>query len=125
MEHLDPLVRSAWELATQEAVFAHYLDGGYSPDITQNAHTIAEDLKSKHCLNGQFSRCNSPLTCLHSLGPPIRVPLTPPPLRSRLALTFTIEQPPPFPIDSLRVPYLNTVPYQSRLSDVILRSCSV
>ena len=60
MENLDPLVRSAWELATQEVVFAHYLDGGYSPDIAQNVHTIAEDLKSKHHLNCQFSRHNSP-----------------------------------------------------------------
>ena len=67
----------------------------------------------------------SMVTCLHSLGPLIRVPLTPPPLHSRLALTFTIEQPPPFPINSLRAPYLDTVPYQSRLSDVILQSYSV
>ena len=47
MENLDPQVRSAWELKTQEAIFVHYLDGGYNPDVTQNVHTIAEDLKSK------------------------------------------------------------------------------
>ena len=66
-----------------------------------------------------------PMTCLHLLGPLIQVLLSPPPLCSRIALNFMIEQPPLFPIDSLRVSYLDTVPYQSRLSDVILRSCSV
>ena len=66
-----------------------------------------------------------PLTCLHSLGPPIRVPLTLPSLRSHVALTFTIERLTPFPINSRPVPYSYTVPYQSRLSDIILRSCSV
>ena len=66
-----------------------------------------------------------PLTCLHLVRPPIRVLLIPPPLRPSIAPAFTIERSTPFPIDSLRVPYLDTVPYQSRLSDVILRSCSV
>ena len=31
------------------------------------------------------------LTYPHSLGPPIQAPLIPPPLRSSVALTFTIE----------------------------------
>ena len=40
------------------------------------------------------------VTCLHSLGPLIRAPLIPPPLRSSIALTFTIKRLTPFPIDS-------------------------
>ena len=51
MENLDPQVRSTWELEAQGVVFVHYLDSGYNPDITQNVHTIAEDLKSKHDQN--------------------------------------------------------------------------
>ena len=45
------------------------------------------------------------VTCLHSLGPPIQVPLIPPPLRPSIALTFTIERFTLFPIDSRSVPY--------------------
>ena len=60
MENLDPLVRSAWELEVQEAVFVHYLDGGYNLDIAQNVHTIAEDLKSKHHPSSQPLGHDSP-----------------------------------------------------------------
>ena len=82
------------------------------------------------CHTGGWDTCHTgeagdTLTCLHLLRLLIQVPLIPPPLRVSVALTVTIEQSPPFPINSLRVPYLDTVPYQSRLSDVILRSCSI
>lgn len=46
-ENLDRQVREAWERRAQEAVFVYYMDGGYSPNIAQNVHAIAEDLKSK------------------------------------------------------------------------------
>ena len=45
--NLDLQVREAWESQAQEAVFVHYLDGGYSPNIAQNVHVIAEDLKGE------------------------------------------------------------------------------
>ena len=48
MENLNPIVCSAWKQEAPEAVFIHYLDGGYNLDIAQNMHIIAEDLKSKH-----------------------------------------------------------------------------
>ena len=48
MENLNPVVCSTWEQEAPEVVFIHYLDGGYNPDIAQNVHIIAEDLKSKH-----------------------------------------------------------------------------
>lgn len=47
LENLDPLVRAAWESRADDAVFVHYLDGGYNPNIAQNVHAIAEDLKSE------------------------------------------------------------------------------
>ena len=50
MENLNPLVCDAWEKETREAIFIHYLDGGYNPDVTQNVHTITKDLRSKHHL---------------------------------------------------------------------------
>ena len=46
-ENLDRQVREAWERQTQEAIFVHHMDGGYNPNIAQNVHTIAEDLKGK------------------------------------------------------------------------------
>ena len=48
LENLDPAVREEWEAQINEAVFIHYLDGGYTPTIAQNVHVIAEDLKSKN-----------------------------------------------------------------------------
>ena len=77
------------------------------------------------CGSGSLLSCAVTLTCLHLLGPPIQVPLTPPPLRSHVALTFTIKWLTPFPIDSQSVPYPYTVPYLLRLTDAILWSCSV
>ena len=47
-ENLDPLVRAAWESRADDAIFVHYLDGGYNPNVAQSVHIIAEDLKSKH-----------------------------------------------------------------------------
>ena len=64
------------------------------------------------------------MTCLHLLRLLIRVPLILPPLHSSVALTFTIEPLPLFPINSRRVSYLDMVPYPSRSSDVTLWSCS-
>lgn len=46
-ENLDFQVKESWMVQAQEAVFVHYLDGGYNPNIAQNVHAIAEDLKSK------------------------------------------------------------------------------
>ena len=60
MENLDPHVRCAWEGATQEAIFVHYLDGGYNPNIAQNIHAITEDLKSEYHLRWQHPEKNSP-----------------------------------------------------------------
>jgi hypothetical protein len=40
------MVRESWASQTQEAIFVHYLNGGYNPNIAQNVHAIAEDLKS-------------------------------------------------------------------------------
>jgi hypothetical protein len=48
LKNLDPVVRETWEGQMDTAIFVHYLDGGYSMNIAQNVHTIAEDLKSKH-----------------------------------------------------------------------------
>lgn len=48
LENLDALVRETWESQATEAIFVHYLDGGYNPNIAQNVHAIADDLKSKH-----------------------------------------------------------------------------
>jgi hypothetical protein len=45
-ENLDPVVRKEWEtLAAQGAIFAHYLNGGYTPTIARNANVISDDLK--------------------------------------------------------------------------------
>jgi len=49
-KNLDPVVRESWESQVDEAVFIHYLSGGYDPNIAQNVHVIAEDLKSEHPL---------------------------------------------------------------------------
>jgi hypothetical protein len=46
LDNLDLLVRESWASQTQEAIFVHYLDGGYNPNIAQNVHIITEDLKS-------------------------------------------------------------------------------
>lgn len=48
--NLDIQVREAWESQAQEAVFIHYLNGGYNPNIAQNVHIIVEDLKGKSSL---------------------------------------------------------------------------
>ena len=92
-----------------------------SEDLPQD---VLESFGVQENQEGQVLRL-IPVTCLHSVRPPIRVLLIPPPLRPSIAPAFTIERSTPFTINSLRVPYLDTVPYQSRLSDVILRSCSV
>ena len=47
-ENLDFQVKETWKEHAQEAVFVHYLDGGYNPNVAQNVHAIAEDLKSKY-----------------------------------------------------------------------------
>lgn len=46
-KNLDPVVRKSWENQVGEAIFVHYLSGGYSPNIVQNVAVIAEDLMSK------------------------------------------------------------------------------
>ncbi|KAF9780847.1 hypothetical protein BJ322DRAFT_1112242 [Thelephora terrestris] len=45
LENLNPLVREAWESKLDEAVFVHYLDGGYNPALAQKVHVITDDLK--------------------------------------------------------------------------------
>ena len=47
-ENLDYQVKESWKRQAKEAVFVHYLGGGYNPTVAQNVHTIGEDLKSKH-----------------------------------------------------------------------------
>ena len=47
-ENLDYQVKETWKVQAPEAVFVHYLDGGYNPTVAQNVHTIEEDLKGKH-----------------------------------------------------------------------------
>ena len=48
LAHLDPQVRESWEDQLDTAILVHYLDGGYNPNIAQNVHIIAEDLKSEY-----------------------------------------------------------------------------
>jgi hypothetical protein len=48
LDNLDPQVREAWKKRTANAVFVHYLNGGYSPNVAQNVHVIANDLKSEY-----------------------------------------------------------------------------
>jgi hypothetical protein len=50
-DNLDTLVRDSWANETQEAIFVHYLNGGYNPNIAQNEHVIAEDLKSGYSIS--------------------------------------------------------------------------
>jgi hypothetical protein len=46
LENLDPTVRKAWEEeAARGGIFVHYLDGGYTPDVANNAGVIEDDLK--------------------------------------------------------------------------------
>ena len=47
LKNLDPYVWVSWVSQAGEAVFVHYLDGGYTPNITQKVHAIEEDLKSE------------------------------------------------------------------------------
>ena len=47
LENLDLTVREEWSEQAEEAVFVHYLNGGYNPNVAQNVHIIAEDLTSK------------------------------------------------------------------------------
>jgi hypothetical protein len=47
LENLDPQVREVWADRAHEAVFVHYLGGGYTPHVAQNVHVIANDLKSE------------------------------------------------------------------------------
>ena len=58
--NLDLQVHEVWENQAQEAIFIHYLDGGYNPNIAQNVHTIAEDLKGKPPEN--HDTCTAELT---------------------------------------------------------------
>ncbi|KAF9783296.1 hypothetical protein BJ322DRAFT_1110179 [Thelephora terrestris] len=46
LENLDLQVKETWQSQAQEAVFVHYLDGGYNLNIAQNVHTIAKDLQT-------------------------------------------------------------------------------
>ena len=68
-------------------------------DITNRILTNQSD--RKNTWGSGRSKPDPPVTCLHLLRLPIQVPLIPPPLHISVALTVTIEQPPPFPIDSL------------------------
>ena len=73
----------------------------------------------KSCFKQQRAGHGSePLTCLHLLRPPIRVPPVLPPLCFSVALTFTIEQSPLLLINSERFLYPNMVPYPSCLSHI-------
>lgn len=47
LENLDPLVRESWRDQALEAVFVHYLNGGYNPNVARNVHVIADDLMSE------------------------------------------------------------------------------
>lgn len=61
MENLDPLIREAWEQEIQDAVFVHYLDGGYNSSVALNIHVIADDLDSEQ-------RLSLPLNVTHQVG---------------------------------------------------------
>ena len=93
----------------------------FSPSIAHNIicdTRIDQKVVNKRNWSGDALKKFDALTCLHSLWLLIRVLLILPPLRSSVALTFTIEQLPPFLIDSQWIPYHNTVPYPCHLSDI-------
>ena len=46
LENLDAQVKEAWKGRMADAVFIHFLDGGYDQNIAHNVHVIADDLKS-------------------------------------------------------------------------------
>lgn len=48
LENLNPQVRQAWKDQADEAIFVHYLSGGYTPNVAQNVHVIAKDLTSEY-----------------------------------------------------------------------------
>ena len=47
LENLNPQVRQAWKDQAHEAIFVHYLSGGYNPNVAPNVHIIAMDLTSE------------------------------------------------------------------------------
>ena len=47
LENLNPQVRQAWKDQAHEAIFVHYLSGGYNPNMAPNVHIIAMDLTSE------------------------------------------------------------------------------
>ena len=47
MKNLNPVVPEAWEQEVQDAIFVHYLDGGYDSSMALNVHIIANDLESE------------------------------------------------------------------------------
>ena len=123
-----------FELASTLGYTVSSADGSLPPGAHSSSLEVPPGRRSRSCHDiwhcGHLPRRSktpdlSALTCLHLLRLPIQVPLIPPPLRSSVALIFTIERSTPFPIDSRSVPYPYLVPYPSRLTDVTLRSYSV
>ena len=50
-ENLNGQVQQAWEERAETAIFVHYLDSGYGPNMAMNVRTIAEELRSKFLLH--------------------------------------------------------------------------
>ena len=50
-ENLNGQVQQAWEERAATAIFIHYLDSGYGPNMALNVRTIAEELRSELALH--------------------------------------------------------------------------
>lgn len=45
-DNLNGQVQQAWERKAETAIFVHYLDGGYGPNMAMNVRIIAGELRS-------------------------------------------------------------------------------